>query len=541
MRNKAKIASGVVKTVVAGVLTGGIGAVAVVGGAVVSYAGKRVYRRVQSASALSNVEYVTEHFGGATRTAQSHGGEHSTGKSILEVNYIHSLVLSEIATLCSNDSLTKIMTAFAELEADAKALQEAMQKFTNIQSCDDAWSLLEHVERIKLREADLSDAFDLFQEFIEYIVLVTSSFEDDFDSLNNFEWRRKRAIGLILDKCSGSTAAALELLNTEANSSDVFHTSFFSRNKDFRGWITLHNPELGLPGSVINVSNGLSSLGTGAATTLTAGIAKSSATTGASTGLTVMSNAIGGINLLSGVTTASKGVAGEALSSIGAAGSSAGIGIVSDVVFQSLANYVDQKLLDKNWDELREKLNAPGSSQKPMLEIFDEVDQQTVAALRTGAKKIISTTASKVSHLVEADQGLNFVNMPSSKASEIAKMLMRRQKLQDQVAGLTPLLFMFHESTTARSMHLIKSSKDLQANIKNRIVAWIDQHATSPCKHDSAVCYADAFRVLNKEILHYGIQLTQSQNSFLQNCWEGKPLHPGPAGQHGLRKLLDNL
>jgi hypothetical protein len=552
MRNKAKIASGVVKTVAAGLLTGGIGAVVIVGGTAAIYVAKRLYRRKQSSDATANIAHAKQTVGGMTKTVSSA----SSDRTIQIVNYQYSFVLSDLATLCSNNAMTDIMTAFIELDEDGKALQEIMplpMKKT-LTSCDEAWSLLEHVERIKLREADLADAMDLFQELIEYIVLVTASYEDDPTELNHFEWRRRRAVEFIINKCPGQTidqkkVAALQLLNTEANSSDVFHTRFFSKDKDLTEWIIQHNPEFEATrrGDMPIISNGQASTVGVATQQALIRTAFNSATQGVATAGRVLNNLNNQADLLSGVTTVSRGLAESALSSIAASATSSGIGIVSDVIFLSLANYIDKELLEKYRTALNnkisedEKARKSGLAQKPLIELFAEVDSEAVAALRTSAKKIITKTAEKLEHLVTADQELNGINSGSTSAGELAKKLMRRQKLQDQVDVLKPLLFLFHEYTTVRAIGIINSSKALEKHIKESIVSWVDNHPISPCSHDKTVCYMDSALGFSHEIAgKVNVILPQgmTEDNF-RKLIAGRPVHPGPKGEGGLRKEID--
>lgn len=551
MRNKAKISSGVVKVVAAGLLTGGIGAAVVVGGSTAVYVGKRLFRRAQSSVANAKIAIANHDVGGMTRTAASA----STGASIKEVNYSHSFVLSEVATLCSNDVMNDIMTAFIELDEDGKALNKIMPSpmKKTLTSCDEAWSLLEHVERIKLREADLADAMDLFQDLIEYIVLVTSSYEDDSTALNHFESHRRRAVEFIIHACPGQTldqqkANALLVLNAEANSSDVFHTSSFSTNKDFTGWIIQHNPEFGATttGGMPIISNGESTLIEAATKQAITGTAIKSVSSGATTASRVLYNSVNQADLLKNVTSASKGLAESALSSVAASATSSGIGIVSDVIFLSLANYIDKNLLEKYSNALTmkisedEKARKSGLAQKPLTELFAEVDNEAVAVLRANAKKIVAKTAEKVKHLVEADQELNGSNSGFTSTRDLAKKLMRRQKLQDQVDGLKPLLFLFHEYTTVRAMGIINSSKKLEEDIKKSIVSWVDNHPTSPCSHDKTVCYMDSYLGFKSEIAgKVDIDWKGMAEDMFRRQLADRPIHPGPKGEGGLREMID--
>lgn len=550
MRNKAKISSGVVKTIAAGLLTGGIGAAVVVGGSAVVYVGKRLFRRAQSSVATANIAIATQIVGGTTSTVDSA----STRASIKEVNYQHSFVLSEVATLCSNNAMTDIMTAFIELDEDGKALSKIMPNRSkkDLVSCDEAWSLLEHVERIKLREADLADAMGLFQDLIEYIVLVTSSYQDDPTAPNHFELRRARAVKFIIDKCPGLTmdqkkAAALQLLNDEANSSDVFHSRIFSKN--FTGWIIQHNPEFGTTrtGGMPIISNGESTI-TGAATKQAMkGTAINSVTLGAGTGSNVLYNAANQGDLLNNVTSASKGLAESALSSVAASATSSGIGIVSDVIFLSLAKYIDKQLLEKYRTALNmkisedEKARKSGLAQKPLMELFAEVDSNAVATLRTNAKQIVAIAAEKLKHLVAADQELNGINSGATSAGDLAKKLMRRQKLQDQVDELKPLLFLFHEYTTVRAMHIVSINKALEIHIKESIISFVDHHPPLSCFFDRHVCYMDSGLCFSQEIAGR-VKVTLPQGvteDSLRKQLAGRPIHPGPKGEGGLRKVID--
>ena len=552
MRNKAKIASGVVKTVAAGLLTGGIGAVVIVGGAAAIYVAKRLYRRKQSSNATANIAHAKHTVGGVTNTVASA----SSDRTIQNVNYQYASVLSDVATLCSNNAMTDIMTAFMELDEDYKALREIMplpMKKT-LTCCDEAWSLLEHVERIKLRKADLQDAMEIFQEFVEYTALVTFSYVDDPNSANHFEWRRKLAVEFIINKCPGQTidqkkTAALQLLNTEANSSDVFHTRFFSKDKDFTQWIIRHNPEFEATrrGGIPIIFNGQASI-VGVATQQALNkTAFSSATQGVATAGRVLNNLNNQADLLSGVATASKGLAESALSSIAASASSSGIGIASDVIFLSLAKYFDTKQLKKILTEFdnnsneNEKSRQSGSAQKKLVDYYDEIDSEAVAALRTAAKEIILKTAKKLEHLIAADQELNGINNDATSAGDLAKKLMRRQKLQDQVDALSKLIFLFHEFTTLRAIKIIQSSQGLEKHIKESIVSWVDNHPISPCSHDKTVCYMDSALGFNHEIAgKVKVILPQgmTEDNF-RKLIAGRPVHPGPKGEGGLRKEID--
>jgi len=562
-RNKHNLASFGVKVLAAGLLTGGIGAAVVAGGAVVTYTGKRLYRRGQTAWHESNLAMKRSVIGEITKSQRSE----SSGISIEAVNYEFSLALEEIGFLCQHGSLVNIMNAFAELDADAKALIDLVPNgiVPVLRSCDDAWKMMEHLERLKKRRAELADATDLLQEFIEYVVLVTSSYQqgDEHDNINSFEWRRRRALARIVELSHGSTPsdkwrAALKLLNEKANSSRVFHNRFIS--KDYTSWITINNPEFSpllesfvapLRDPVGNRYEGSGTLSTGLVTGGT-GIAIGSTSLGLSTGGRVAYNAITKAgDVLTGVTTASKGLAGSALNSVASSGVSSGVGVVSDALFSSLQRYVDLRKLAQVRASINEKFveddrAARDASGRRLtaLEIFSGISPEAVAALRKAAKEIMSTTAKKVAHLVEADQEFN-LKMNSGDRAAIAEILMRRQKLKDQVAALTPVLFMFYEATVMRGTQLINVCLEMEPSINRVVKEWIVDHnrgtGLERCTWGCTVCYMEAAKALPYEVgldFRHGPLSPQIQRSIL-SFWWGRPLHPGPTGMGGLRAKVD--
>lgn len=523
-RNKAKIFSGGIKTVAAGLLTGGAGAAAMVGGLGVSFAGMRIFRAMESGWASWGLNDRMKKM-----TIADPGG-----------------TLSSIATLCSNNSMTDIMNSFAELEADAKALSELMPGPApkRITSCDEAWTLLEHLERVYMRGSQLSNDFELLGEFVFFARLLTSSYEDT-PSDDYFEPLRRQAVLRIIDKSPGATpeqrkAAALRILNAEANSAAVFHSRIFSQ--DFSAWIKKHNPEFQSMGSASsNLPNTSITNDPTALSYLASGTALNAASIGASTGAQVGANALQGNALMSNITTGSQGMMGSAVASIGASASSAGVGVVADAVLLSLQSYIDKRLLDKNWNALLDELNSDEGQHKTIMQVFSKVDLETVSSLRTAAKKILRTAADKMSHLIIANNELKAKNTGATSAQDLARALARRQKLQDQVAGLLPLLYMFYESTVARSMGLINSSRALDGPIRESIAAWIDHHRNTPCDHGNAVCYMDASAGLLQEIgRKFTLTFGPGENADgLTRRWAGLPIHPGPSGTGGLRILVD--
>lgn len=550
-RNKVEIANVGAQMVVAGLLTGGIGAAVVP----VVYAGtalaKGVYSWGQSAWAESSLNALMASGASATQLMPSARGDDAPMIRVVDLSVEVAEMHKHIAMLARNENLGTIVSCFEELDDDAAALAEKTSgpMVTHPPtSCDEAWLLVELLERVEMRLVMLGEACDQLFHFVHYSMLVTSGF-DHPSEIYSFEPRRARAVASLIRLC-GSPEAALEAMNVAANSGRVFHNrlrglSMFGLSlDDHRPWVRAHNPELALAGTTVTSMAAHEPRGVGGTAAMTAGLKAITTPGGLGASATghVIINQAKGATLTDGIITSSAGLAGGALPAVAAGAIAGGANAAIDVVAKSLQRYIDLKTLRKIQERLKAGLKPNGDDTRledvrPLLEILTFIDHEAVRNLRKHAGDILKTCSEKLLHLVEADAEFNGVLNRAHNAQELAEILARRQKLEDQVNGLMPLLYTFYECTAGRAIGLQQAARAVRTPIHQAVRTWLDSHPARPCDHSHHVCYMDAFDAWPAET--EGLEMDDwDQARAAQLSWQDQPVHPGDDGSGGLRERV---
>jgi len=495
-RNAPKIASNAIKTVVAGVLTGGvavaIGVTVTIGKSVIIY----VYRRVKK-DAMKKT--IVGHVGGMTSSSNSQASsadiadKTASGKSIQTVDQSYTEILDEMSYLIKHDELTKIMNAFAELDADAKAL-ETFTRSSSYTKCEDGWQIAEYVERINMRIKGLEEAIDLIQDYVEYSVLLTSKHDE------GFKQRRRQIVRWIISK-AGSKDAAQKILNQAANSRGVFNSKLF--NSDHTAWAlaateldSVYSELQSIPGDVGAV------------------LADAVVDYSAALPLNIMVTAIKDAPLIETFTGDSEGLIG-AVTSGAADGISSGAGIGVDLAVGLLDKYLSGRAYRSVKDLVKNRVD----SNKKLIEILNEFDAKDVIVLRRAAKEVIEKCTTKLKHLGEAQVVVDALTQQMT-PQKLAEGLLRRQKLRHQFAQLSQALYLFQEITVGRAIAIQIASGKIAAAEYPKIKQFISNGHINDQVCEGLCCYTSSGKLFAKTKDLFNLELNSYYN------WSDVPFRP---------------
>ncbi len=554
-RNRAKIIKTALKTVATGVLSGGVA----VGFAFVALTTKTAviytYRRYRSGVATAAVGAFrsTSGFTQAItpdQTQKTHDGRgnvgRTSGKTIKQFSrdfmsspatsksFWNSLrgkpqppvsVLQEAEFLIEHGALTQVMNAFAELDNDARALDRVASACAagNYRSCDQAWQLMEYVERVNARIDALADAIELIQDVVEYSVMCTSMYDSEFAATQT------RIRRWILKKTRhGRTRDAL--LNAAANSRGVFNSHF--RQGNHLAWA---RAAIGLPGNPDHVSaeeSMFDDVGERARDAILE--------YGQNLALSATRVAGDGADFAHAVYTGSSEGAIESMSAGAADGAATGAGILIDVVIDGIEHVLRKRELRK----VTEKAAAGNTaSAPPLIVTLGAYTSEDCKAVRTAAKQIIGKFITKLRHFDEADRALAHL-VEATGPQELAEKLLRRQKLRSQVAALSESFYLFHELTVGRAIAIQVAARKISAQQYPAISAWMTA-AAHPAPCDGLCCYRSSADMLPRTLELMGTTFADlAKGPFgvprarLEQAWSDVPFMPVPTAVAGQRSLF---
>jgi hypothetical protein len=135
-----------------------------------------------------------------------------------------------------NDQYNQIM----DLNLLWDALKPVVSRGVILNNCDEVWSLLEHIGRVKLAavEMEKNKNLDELNKLIQLGYNVLTNLIISNDNENNFQHRRNQIILYAQNYWGEQT---LNHFNKIANGSKVFHSRLF--NYDYTSWVASHNNE----------------------------------------------------------------------------------------------------------------------------------------------------------------------------------------------------------------------------------------------------------------------------------------------------------
>jgi hypothetical protein len=503
-RNAPKIASNAIKTVVAGVLTGGVaaavGITVTVGKSVIIY----VYRRIKKDSMKKT---IAAHAGGTTQTSSSLASAadiaagKASGKTIQTVDESYSGILDEMSYLIQHGELTKLMNAFAELDADAKAL-ETFTRSSSYSKCEDGWQIAEYVERIDMRIKGLEEAIDLIQDYVEYSVLLTSKYDE------GFKQRRRQIVRWIISK-AGNRDAAVQILNQAANSRGVFNSKFF--NSNHTKW-ALAATELDTVYKDFQFTSGdVGEVLLDATMDYAAALPLSVAVEAAK------DSAFSFDEMFTGN---SEGLLGAA-SSGAADGISSGIGIGVDLA----VGVIDKYMSSRAYRSVKDLVKVRVDSNKKMVEVLSEFDAKDVIVLRRAAKDVLEKCTTKLKHLGEAQlvaDGLNQQMTPQ----KLAEGLLRRQKLRQQFAQLSQALYLLQEITVGRAIAIQIAAGNIRATEYPKIGQFIATGHKDDEVCEGLCCYTSSAKMFDKTNEIFDLNINPALKGVWKANWANIPFRP---------------
>ena len=468
-RNVDKIAGNAIKTIVAGVLTGGVGAGIAVGVMVSKTTIIHVYRRNKKNDAKKT---ISGHAGGLTISSASMNSvwldedqisnKEGSGKSIKIVDETYTEILDEMSYLIEHGQLTETMEAFDALEADAKAL-EAITRSGIYTTCEDCWHIAEHVERISMRIKGLEEAIALIQDYVEYSVLLTSKHDD------GFELRSRQIEGWIIKK-AGSKDAAQKILDKAAKALGIFGNVLFDATVDYSAALPIN-------------------------------------------ALADMASSFEGM-----FTEGSKGVMKGAIAAGAAEGISSGIGIGVDLTIALINNYVARRA----YTSVKDKITELNKSPKQLVQILSEFDGGHISALRRAAKDVIEKCTTKLKHLGEAQlvvDGMTELTSPE----KLAEGLLIRQKYRKQFDELSQALYLFQEITVGRVIAIeIAAGKIKTAEYPKMGIFISTGHKIDQACLEGLCCYKSSAGMLDKTVAIF----VDINVPNIANRWDDVPFRP---------------
>ena len=135
-----------------------------------------------------------------------------------------------------NDQYNQIM----DLNLLWDALRHEVSKGRTLNNCDEVWSLLEHIGRVKLAAVEMEENknLDELNKLIQLGKNVLTNLIISNNNKDNFQHRRNQIVLYAQNYWGEQT---LDHFNKIANGSKVFHSRLF--NHDYTSWVTSHNNE----------------------------------------------------------------------------------------------------------------------------------------------------------------------------------------------------------------------------------------------------------------------------------------------------------
>jgi hypothetical protein len=554
-RNRANIVKAALKTVVTGVLSGGVA----VGFAFVALATKTAviytYRRYRSgvATAALGTFRATSGFTAsvtpdqAQATIDGHGNVGRTsGKTIQQFSrdFIHSAptgksfwnsmrgkpqppvsILQEAEFLIEHGALTQVMNAFAELDNDARALHRVatLRVSGNYKTCDQAWQLMEYVERVNARIDALADAIELIQDVVEYSVLCTTMYDSEFTATQS-----RIKTWIVAQTRNRKTRNAL--LNDAANSRGVFNSHF--RQGNHVAWA---RTAIGLSANPHAISEEESMFEDAGERARDAALEY-----GQNLALSAARVAGDGADFADAVYTGSAEGAVKSISAGVADGSATGAGIAIDIVIDGIENVLRKRAYKK---VAGKAAAGNAASAPPLIEILDSYTAEDCKAVRTAAKQIIAKFVTKLRHFDEADRALAGL-VETAGPQVLAEKVLRRQKLRAQVAALSEAFYLFHELTVGRAIAIQMAARKISAQQYPAISAWMTA-AAHPAPCDGLCCYRSSADLLPRTLELMGTTFDDFAKApfgaprvRLEQIWGDVPFMPVPAAVAGQRSLF---
>ena len=496
-RNSPQIIAASAKVIVAGLLSGGVAVGVAAAMTTTAMVTKFLYRRRQK---IKKNKIISAHAGAITESSHELNILEDEGNDIEVINEKYKEILDEITYLIIHGELTAMMNAFAFLDADAKAL-EALEREPDYKTCHECWEMAEHVERISYRLNGLEESMDLMQDYVEYSVLLTSKYDENFDA------KRKNIVKLIQASFPGGDVSyenTRALLNQAAIKFGVVNNKIFTSNHD--AWVNeaivmsnarfkQNESQTAIVGSVL--------LGTAVDY--------------------VVANAAGAaikkfeVSVAEMLAEDSEGVFKGGMSAGVADGISTPFGVAIDLAIGLIDNHYQAK----DYKTLKIKVKQKNESKTKLVHILDEYELEDIIVLRRAAKEIIEKLPSALKELGQAQALLD--GIPKSASSfQLATVLLTRQKIRQTVAALSQALYMFHEITVGRAIGIKIAAQKIKEDEYPPIRYFIlNSHITGECCEKGLCCYRSSAGMIARTQEIFGL----SANPISSN-WANVPFRP---------------
>ena len=532
-RNKGKIAGEGLKVVAAGLLGGPIGVAAAVGSAVAVPLARYAYinYRIKKADAAIKA-HTGEVYKRIDVTVKNDKGE-MVEQQHLVADDSWSEIMAEVAYLCKHKEMVKALDACMEIHADYDKFDTRYgwvgYEFRN---CNEAWTFLEHAARVGYRFNGVAGVSKHLLNLNEFVVIKKSALDEEFENT-----RLSYISAFVLSARSDS----LSILNAAANSSAVFNHSYGFR-KDYSTWIRAEVGQIvrrdpaamsalttqGLAQASASesaqgvVRGGLESVGV--ETVLTGGDSMRVALHSA----VQHSNVRDGV--VSGLTSASEGLAGNALSSAAAGGISSGVSVVIDVAIESLERYLQMKALKALWEK-KERLDRSGAKEYDLHRHFSADDLEL---LRANATELVTKLIEKLDHLMVAHAKYMEVKNAGGTNEVRAQTFLRRQKLSGQVDALYRAYQLFVFFFFGRANYIdeqVENITEVQLRLLND---FMKNHDRKPIC-DGLVCYCNSEKRI-RPFMQLGLIGNDEtlQSVIASKKWNNVPFNPIPGSAAGL-------
>jgi len=410
-------------------------------------------------------------------------GQHRDDDGFAAIDQDYARILDAVIYMLQYEGLAAIQDSFAIMAREHAVAEKRRAHGAPVHDCADALRLWEALARVRYEFDRVRNVFELFDEFVVWLVMDRSRMEDEFDRHLRATWPQFAA---------ATGFRGIEVLNEAANAGGVFHTAFreFGRRADHRAFVLqslptwTHGdllPTAAEAGGAIGAAalaasaqpNALKRVASAGAKGAVLGGVKAGVSGGAGYGVKLGRSAVE-----TALSQAQTTVAAEVGKTAATGAVSLGAGVATGVFNAALTAAVEEG--NNAWNDYKLK----NKKTLGLKGLRDQTDVERIATLRTEVKnKKILKFVTKWKHLRESHEV--FMREGMGDPAAYAVRLMRRQKHWFQTLGedqLGTYVFAFHETVVSRANRMSQDVDDWAPEVKARIDAWVSDHS------DHAIC-----------------------------------------------------
>jgi hypothetical protein len=402
-------------------------------------------------------------------------GQRRDDEGFVAVDQDYARILDAVTYMLQYEGLSAIQDSFAIMEREHAEAEKRMARGAPVADCADAIRLWEALARVRYEYDRVRNVFELFDEFVVWLVMDRSRMEDEFDRHLKATWPQFVA---------STDWARLGLLNDAANAGGVFHTAFrdLGRREDYTAFVFQSLPAWTHADLAQSAPPAMAAAAQRSGFGRVAGAGAKGAVLGG-----VKAGASGGLSLGAklGWTAASTAVsrlpttvAAEVGKTAATGAVSLGAGVAAGAVNTALTAAVEEA--NNVWNDFKLK----NKKTLGLKGLRDQTTLERIGTLRSEVKnKKIAKFVTKWKHLRESHAV--FLREGVGDPAAYAVRLLRRQKHWYQTLGedqLAKYVFEFHETVVAAANRMSDRVDAWAAEAQPRIDAWISDHG------DHAIC-----------------------------------------------------